>query len=158
MAGDTFGTDDHLERGESLDIGDDAGSITATKIYTPKGERLELASDRSSSRLDAIEIEALSWQDAEFYLDLLDDEWREPPAVVATDTGALAEPLLRVSNEYSEVIVGRVPTDTGDALSVASEPLHYEIAVRPIAVEAVVERDHSLFSELLNQPYGPMDH
>lgn len=145
----------HIDRGETFEIDDEMTTVTVTKIFTPKGERLELrAEDGSYSRVDAIELECLSWQDSALFADLAAAD--VGPDDVLASSAASSGPSVRVSNEYSEVCVTRIDAGGGDALRIESKPLHYENALRPIALRAVVGADPSLFSDLLDQPYGPM--
>jgi len=81
-----------------------------------------------------------------------DDQGQPPAGIDARPSG---DPV-RVSNEYSEVVVREMTGPDWEAVIVQSEPLHYEMLLRPRELRAVVDQDHELFSELLNEPYGPL--
>lgn len=148
---------DRIDRGQALVVADGRDEVTVTKIFTPKGERLELrAADGDRCRLDAIELECLSWQDAALFEEVVEDAGGDAGSVLAPAPDDDPDPAVRVSNEYAEVTVGPVTTEDGAALHVASAPLHYANSIRPVALRAVIGREVGFFSDLLDQPYGPM--
>jgi hypothetical protein len=130
-------------------------AVVLSKIHTPKGERLEIADPDSERtvRLDAIQIESLSWQDQAFFAGLV-AESSVPAAETSAEGPAPDGERIRIANEYAEaqVLVSRA----GGAAVIQSEPLHHDCAVGPRHLAALLEVDHTLFSELLAQPYGPL--
>jgi hypothetical protein len=59
---------------EEFSIINEFGAVHIRKIHTRNGERLEISAPRMgySVRLDALELEALSWQTEEFFSALLE--------------------------------------------------------------------------------------
>jgi len=123
-----------IELEELMAVFEGETSIAVAKIYTAKGERLMLRDGDDSIRLDAIELESLSWQDREWFdhcrreaMSTVESDHLEPPEVMDVDKSSSA----RVSTEYAEVVVRKVTTHEGTALQIESEALHYETVVRP---------------------------
>lgn len=62
---------------------------------------------------------------------------------------------FQVSNEFAQVQVRKVYTDKGERIELESPKLGYSIRIDPIALESLTWQDASLFSDLLETPYGP---
>ena len=158
MSRNTSSDSTRITRGDAWEVTDGRVEVTACKIFTSKGERLELREPGGQYiRLDAIELESLSWQDPSVFAELIRDTQDVTGEPTAEPDGIETDRPLRVSNEYSEVRLHRAGTTAGEALQIASEPLHYENVVSPASLRAIIEQDHGLFSQFLNQPYGPID-
>lgn len=73
--------DDLLRRGEALEIGNEFARVRVTKVWTHCGERLEIEAVRLGyvTRLDAIELESLTWQTPETLSRLLEEPYGPPP-------------------------------------------------------------------------------
>ncbi len=57
----------------SIQIANEFAAVQVRKVRTRNGERLEIASTRlgHSVRLDALELESLTWQSPDFFSQLL---------------------------------------------------------------------------------------
>lgn len=67
-------TDDPaLRYGEMVEISNEFSSVRITKVWTRNGERLEISSPRTDQhiRLDALELESLTWQTTETFSNFL---------------------------------------------------------------------------------------
>ena len=64
---------------------------------------------------------------------------------------------IRLANEFSEVVVERVPTRNGARLRISVPASGREILLCPLELEALTWQDHELFARLLQTPYGPED-
>ena len=67
------------------------------------------------------------------------------------------EPVIRLANEFGEVVVERVPTRNGARLRISVPASGREILLCPLELEALTWQDHDLFSRLLQTPHGPED-
>lgn len=67
--------DELRRRGETFEIGNEFARVRVTKVWTHNGERLEIEATRLSytTRLDAIQLESLTWQTPETLSRLLED-------------------------------------------------------------------------------------
>jgi hypothetical protein len=65
------------------------------------------------------------------------------------------EPVIRLANEFGEVVVERVPTRNGARLRISVPASGREILLCPLELEALTWQDHDLFSHLLQTPHGP---
>ena len=64
---------------------------------------------------------------------------------------------IRLANEFSEVVVERVPTRNGARLRISVPASGRSILLCPLELEALTWQDHDLFSRLLETPHGPED-
>ena len=64
---------------------------------------------------------------------------------------------IRLANEFSEVVVERIPTRNGARLRISVPASGREILLCPLELEALTWQDHELFSRLLETPQGPED-
>jgi len=64
---------------------------------------------------------------------------------------------IRLANEFSEVVVERVPTRNGARLRISVSASGRSILLCPLELEALTWQDHDLFSRLLQTPHGPED-
>ena len=67
------------------------------------------------------------------------------------------EPVIRLANEFGEVVVERVPTRNGARLRISVPASGRSILLCPLELEALTWQDHDLFSRLLQTPHGPAD-
>ena len=65
--------------------------------------------------------------------------------------------IIRLANEFSEVVVERVPTRNGARLRISVPASGRSILLCPLELEALTWQDHDLFSRLLQTPHGPED-
>jgi hypothetical protein len=69
MATDGYLSDEPVGAGEFTEIGNEFALVRFRKVWTRNGERLEIESVRRGTRirLDAIELESLTWQTPETF-------------------------------------------------------------------------------------------
>jgi hypothetical protein len=77
-----------------------------------------------------------------------------PPAPRAPEAG---EPVIRLGNEFTEVVVERVRTRNGARLRISVPSSGRQVMLCPLELEALAWQDHELFSALLKTPHGPED-
>lgn len=133
----------------SLGTGPDA--VTIRKLRTPNGERLELAIAEHRIRLDALELESLTWQDDAFFVGELGVTERPDRAVSPADVRDDAR--LKIGNEYTTVWLRL--TDDGERLAVASAKMGYGTHLGAASLAALARRDQAFFTGLLDTPLGP---
>jgi len=63
--------------------------------------------------------------------------------------------VVRLANEFAEVVVERVQTRNGARLRISVPASGHEILLCPLELEALTWQDHEFFSRLLAAPYGP---
>lgn len=138
--------------GDELRVENDDVTVTLQKVRTPTGERLAVHDEaQGSTRLDALELESLTWQDAAFFDDLVDG---------AYDYRAIGpsprEPAgLQISNEYTVVRLSVI--DDGEAVELTAPKMGYGTRVDARAFTQLVDKPKTFFSALLETPYGPED-
>ena len=69
----------------------------------------------------------------------------------------MTESLIRLANEFTEVVVERVRTRNGARLRISVPSSGRAIMLCPLELEALTWQDHELFSRLLRTPHGPED-
>lgn len=81
------------------------------------------------------------------------------PLTGAAEAGppAAGEPVIRLANEFTEVVVERVRTRNGARLRISVPSSGRQIMLCPLELEALAWQDHELFSALLKTPHGPED-
>ena len=67
------------------------------------------------------------------------------------------EPVIRLGNEFTEVVVERVRTRNGARLRISVPSSGRQIMLCPLELEALTWQDHELFTALLQTPNGPED-
>lgn len=147
---------------EEFDVTAGSDSATVRKLLTPRGQLVEIESDRgvegasSRIRVDALGLESLSWQMEADLVDRLgcssppkwDDE-SESPSTVGS---------FEISNEYADVVVSKITTSNGDALVVRAPVKRTELRLHPAILRELTACETGLFSEFLETPHGPHDH
>ena len=174
--------DEHFIReGETHAIEDDVTTVEFRKIFTPAGERLEVESPAASSRirLDAIELEALTWQDAETYREFIENASdrvadidldaraaavRELPREDDPEFGAgdhdsrARSDSISVTNEFAEARVRKVEPDAGERIEIEAAKLGHVVRLAPVELESVTWQSSETFTGFLETPFGPDDH
>jgi hypothetical protein len=64
-------------------------------------------------------------------------------------------PVIRLGNEFSEVVVEPVQTRNGVRLRIAVPASGHQILLCPLELEALAWQDHEFFARLLATPHGP---
>ena len=135
---------------DAYEVSDGTATVELRKLVTPNGERLVVASDGASTRLDALALESLTWQDDEFFGEL------GGTSHVGTERPEDdAEPVMQISNEYTTVRIRSHDTADGSRISVRSPKLEYWCLLSPAELAAIADKPISFFSELLETPLGP---
>jgi hypothetical protein len=67
------------------------------------------------------------------------------------------EPVIRLGNEFTEVVVERVRTRNGARLRITVPSSGRQVMLCPLELEALTWQGHELFSALLRTPHGPED-
>ncbi|WP_256301639.1 hypothetical protein [Haloarchaeobius salinus] len=62
-----------------------------------------------------------------------------------------------LSNEFATVTMRMVDTRNGRRLEIRSPKLGRSIRLDPLELESLTWQDHSVFSEMLETPFGPED-
>ena len=65
--------------------------------------------------------------------------------------------VIRLANEFTEVVVERVRTRNGARLRISVPSSGRQIMLCPLELEALTWQDHELFTVLLESPHGPED-
>ena len=65
------------------------------------------------------------------------------------------DPVIRLGNEFTEVLVERVQTRNGARLRIRVPASGREILLCPLELEALAWQRHDLFTGLLATPHGP---
>jgi hypothetical protein len=65
------------------------------------------------------------------------------------------EPVIRLANEFAEVVVERVQTRNGVRLRISVPSSGHQILLCPLELEALTWQEHELFTQLLQMPNGP---
>ncbi len=69
----------------------------------------------------------------------------------------MREDVIRLANEFSQVVVELVPTRNGARLRISVPASGRTILLCPLELEALTWQDHEFFSRLLQTPHGPED-
>jgi hypothetical protein len=140
------------QAGDELHVETDGVAVTLWKVRTPNGERLAVCSEtQGSTRLDALELESLTWQDADFFAELVEDEYNYR----SVDPEPREPASLQISNEYTVIRLNIV--NDGETVEVTSPKMGYGTWIDASAFVALIDKPKTFFSELLKTPYGPED-
>lgn len=136
---------------DSIELADDERVVELQRLRTPTGERLVVRSEGADTRLDALAMESLTWQDDAFF---------ETLTTVPHDDGedaTAASDELQIGNEYTVVRLRKLETSAGPRVSITSPKLGYTCRLSPAELDALAKERIDLFSELLETPFGPED-
>lgn len=147
---------------QSVGLSDEHATVTISKHTTPSGSRLSIRPEQGPERrLDALELESVTWQSEGFLDDLIHPDDRRPHASTAASTEgvdpASVEPraTIQVGNEYALVEVRAIEITREERLLVASVKMGYTIVLGPSELATLARQDPSFFSALLETPLGP---
>lgn len=143
--------------GDPFRLADGDAVVTAEKVFTRMGERLDLVAESlgTSVRLDAIMLESVSWQDARELSDLAAEVDRSDAVPPAADDREERDEPLTVSSEFAMARVRKVTDDGEERLEIEAPKLGYDIRLGPRELEWLALQDHETFSEWLETPFGP---
>jgi hypothetical protein len=142
--------------GEPIRLADEATDVVVQKIFTRMGERLEIRSGDRSTRLDAIMLESVAWQDSEELASKAADELPAAGSAVA-ESDAVQEDRdpITVSSEFALAELEHIDTPEGPRLRIEAPKLGYDIEVGPRELAWLTTRTHETFTEWLETPFGP---
>jgi hypothetical protein len=143
-----------IERVRTERFAHDGAEVVLSKIRTPNGMRLEIVYPESGDaiRLDALELESLSWQEPGTIRSLAGSD---PTATEGLPAVSDREELFEVTNEFSQVTLYRVETDEYTGLEIESPKLGYVNRFGPAELVWIAEQTVETFSDFLETPYGP---
>lgn len=152
--------------GEAEAEGEEAGDGAAVRVglvETPKGERLELASDRGTVRLDAVALECLAYQDRRAFESFFDDSDGEADAAATvieaaavTDDPGARTALASITNEFAHADVRTLPAPAstpaaGDLLELVAPKAGLSTRLTAAALERVSARSQAAITELVRR-------
>jgi hypothetical protein len=124
------------------------------KVYTRKGERLEIVSTRlgTETRLDALALESTTWQAPAVFEDELDiGDVDGADRDLRSEVDEIVDEI-RIANEFAEVSVSRLHSNDGIEIN---SKLGYSIQLSVSALEMLSYQEPDLYSEFLTSPFGP---
>ncbi|WP_435348630.1 hypothetical protein [Haloarchaeobius sp. HRN-SO-5] len=143
--------------GDPFHVADEEHVVTAQKVFTPMGERLELTAETlgQSVSMDAIALESVSWQDTEEMAARAEALDRDTAVPVPELDGEERDEPVTVSSEFALARVTKVVEDGTELLHVSAPKLGYEIRLNVRELEWLATQDHETFTEWLETPFGP---
>ncbi|WP_197075844.1 hypothetical protein [Halostagnicola sp. A56] len=134
---------------DPLTLTDGDLTVSLWTLQTPTGERLILSGESAETRVDALALESLTWQDDEVFEELTSEPHED--GMNATEPSD----ELQISNEYTVVKLRKVETTAGPRLSITSPKLNYACRLSPAELDALTHKRINFFSDLLETPFGP---
>ena len=122
-------------------------TIGLNRIETPKGERLEIETPTSSIRLDAVALEALTWQDNDALAALPSADTVQQKSGFEANDQAERTRLTTISNEFGFVVVYETHTETGIHIDLAAEKQDESIRLCPSELETLAREDQDLITQ-----------
>lgn len=156
--------DEHfIRKGETVSLDDRHTTVEIRKVFTPAGERLEIEAPNRGYRirLDAMELEALSWQDHDTFEEFLADGDSLPAGFDVPDrsddraAGADVVHEWTVTNEFAEAHVRKLADSDGEWLEIEAPKLGYLIRLQSVELEGVTWQETETFTRFLETPFGP---
>lgn len=141
-------------------------SIEVSRVQTPKGARLELRRGNAPderTRLDAVSLECLTWQERSTFTRLADEFGQQgdsdaievTSSVIIEEANPTEEPehtstaLTRITNEFAHANVDQLTTDQTEYLEILAPKLNQRIALNADALDALIDPPMSIFDELI---------
>lgn len=123
-------------------------TIGINQIETPKGERLEIKTPSSSIGLDAVALEALTWQENDELANLPSANIADGiPQSPRRDNQSGRTRLMTVSNEFGFVVVYECQTDTNIWIDFEAEKQGELIRLCSAELEILAQQDQDLFTQ-----------
>lgn len=154
--------DEHfIRKGETVSLDGPDSTVHVRKIFTPAGERLEIeAPDRGRRiRLDAMELESLSWQDHDTFVeflaagDALPQDFESTAPALDEEVEVVHE--WSVTNEFADARVRKLKRADGEWLEIEAPKLDYVIRLDPLELVGVTWQETETFTAFLETPFGP---
>jgi hypothetical protein len=142
--------------GEPFRIADGESVVTAQKLFTRMGERLDLVAESlgTSVRLDAIMLETVSWQDPDELAARAAEIDRSDAVAPALEESEREEPLT-ISSEFAQATLQTVTDGDEERLEIEAPKLGYSVRLGARELEWVASQDPDTFSDWLETPFGP---
>lgn len=121
-------------------------TIDLNQVETPKGERLEIETPSSSIRLDAVALEALTWQDNEALTTLPGADTVQQTSRFEANEQSEQTRLTTVSNEFGFVVIYKTQTEAGVRIDLEAEKQDESIRLYPSELETLARQDQDLFT------------
>ena len=125
----------------------DSHTIELSRVETPKGERLEIKTPTSSIRLDAVALEALTWQDNETLAALPDADTDQVTSASDMPKQDERTQLTVISNEFGFVVVHETLTEAGVRIDLEAEKQDESIQLCPSELKTLAQQDQNLFTQ-----------
>ncbi|MFC4247946.1 hypothetical protein ACFOZ7_13505 [Natribaculum luteum] len=132
-----------------IEVTDGDRTIELEMLRTPTGERLVVRSTSDETRVDALALESLTWQNDVFF-----EELTAIPHEDGEDTTEASDEI-QISNEYTVVRLQTLETTAGPRVAIESPKLGYSCRLSPAELDAIAHEQIELFSDLLATPFGP---
>lgn len=137
---------------------DDAGpAVLVEKVATRNGHRMAITSVPSghNAQLDPLELECLTWQDAETFRRLataaITTTVHEPGAWLPDDDGG---ETLELANEFATVLLHKVLVGRTEHLDVVARKLGARTRLDVPMLQGVAAQPPETFTALLATPFG----
>lgn len=123
-------------------------TIALDRIETPKGERLEIRSPSSSIRLDAVALEALTWQNNDTLAALSGmDTPQQPSPAPESESQIERTHLTTISNEFGFVVVSEDGAGTDVRVQLEAKKQNGSIRLCTAELKTLAEQDVDLFTQ-----------
>jgi hypothetical protein len=153
----------HITIAEEFEIADEEGRVLVRQLLTPRGQLVEIHSERESAetdqqiRIDALALESLSWQEPETLRRQLLDDSEDERRHEYGDSGTTVD-SFEVSNEYADARLEKLQTTAGERLLINAPVKGFELVMTSQDLRALATQETVLFSEFLETPHGPHGH
>lgn len=154
----------YVSREPLFEFSEGSPAVLVNRITTRKGKRLEFSIPdlREQIWLDALELEALTWQDQEVYASMATHHSTDVPLRTSIegpleDLEGEADRLITVTiaNEYSVVGGWKARDGEHEVLVIMAKQAGYVTQLGYAELWGLAQQDHEVFSTFLEQPHGP---
>ncbi|WP_143114520.1 hypothetical protein [Halopenitus persicus] len=122
-------------------------TIRISRVETPKGERLKIATPTESIALDAVALEALTWQDNAKLANLSDTTGNTNITHFGPENTSATTRLTAVSNEFGFVVVSEEKTDEDIWIDLRAKKQDESIQLCPDELEMIAHLDIDIFTD-----------
>lgn len=155
----TEDSDKYISYGLSFTIGDDGNEVEVCKLETLNGERLQIVSNGSSIRLDALILETLTWHHKQVFADLEhvtpEDRIRFRPDDQEGDEIAQTD-RIPIVNEFADVYVRKIERDGVELLEIDAVKQGGRTLLDANDLTLLARQRVEVLSNLLEEPFGPI--
>lgn len=136
-------------------IKNDDQSVEISKVHTKNGERFLLEADDSSTRLDPLALQSVSWQRIEDLQKLIGFPAKASGETISDKSIVDQSKPIQLSNEFAVVELQKITTTTDERLKIRSPRFGDTIHLGVDEIVALTRQEPELFYELLEEPFGP---